>query len=88
MDPFVFNTETYRDRTKVEEMVARSAKLYYRGRAEPSILEYWARDAVDELWSDDVRVTRFIPALALRDVGARVAEAERAGPLSEWLRSA
>ena len=88
MDAYVFGNETYRDRKKVDEMVLRNAKLYYHGRVEPSMLEYWARDAVAELWSDDVRVTKFIPTLALREVGARVAEAERGGPSSRLLRSA
>lgn len=79
MEPYVFSSETYRDRKKIDEMVIRNAKLSYHGRADPVVLENWARDAVAELWSDDVRVTRYIPALALREVGARVAEAERGG---------
>lgn len=83
MEPYVFNNKTYRDRRKVDEMVLRNAKLYYHGRVEPAVLEYWARDAVAELWSDDVRVTRYIPTLALREVGARVAEAERGGSTRE-----
>jgi hypothetical protein len=87
MDAYVFNNEMYRDRRKVDEMVLRNAKLYYHDRVDPAVLEFWVRDAVAELWSDDVRVTRYIPTLALREVGARVAEAERGGPSSRLLTS-
>jgi hypothetical protein len=81
VEPYVFGNETYRDRAKLEAIVVRNAKLRYHGRAEPAVLEGWAREAVAGLWSDDLRVARFIPALALRDVGARVVEAERGGPI-------
>lgn len=79
MVPNVLSPEVYRDRKKVDELVTRNAKLLYRGRAESFELERWARDAVENLWSADLRVTTFIPTLALRDVGTRVAEAERGG---------
>jgi hypothetical protein len=78
MDPF--GNEAFRDRAKMAELVARNAKRDFHGRATPIELDCWARKAVADLWCDDVRVTTFIPALALRAVGERIVAIERGGP--------
>jgi hypothetical protein len=68
-------------RAVIAERVAVEARRQYAGQAEASVLEQWAREAVADLWAEGVRVAAFLPPLALRAVGARLAAGRQAtGP--------
>jgi hypothetical protein len=40
---------------------------------DPSFLERVTREAVDELWGESIRVTSFVPVLAMRQIRERIA---------------
>lgn len=56
-------------REAIEDRVLADARRAFAGTPEP-VLEGCVRRAVDTLWTDDPRVTTFIPVLALREVKA------------------
>ena len=53
--------------------VARDATRIYGDTIAAETLADWASSAVAELWGDSVRVTTFLPVLALRMVSHRAA---------------
>ena len=56
-------------REAIEDRVLADARRAFAGTPEP-VLEESVRRAVATLWTDDPRVTTFIPVLALREVRA------------------
>lgn len=56
-------------REAIEGRVLADARRAFAGTPEP-VLAASVRRAVDALWTDDPRVTTFIPVLALREVRA------------------
>ena len=63
-------------REAIENRVLADARRAFADAPEP-VLEGCVRRAVANLWTDDPRVTTFIPVLALREVRALL-DAERA----------
>jgi hypothetical protein len=51
------------------DRVVVDAKRIFSGIAETSVVEKCARQAVAELWDTSMKVTAFVPVLALRRVG-------------------
>lgn len=60
--------------------VAAEAKRTFGDAINPEELERLAREVVMALWTDDVRVTHFIPALAAREIRERVLAMRAATP--------
>jgi hypothetical protein len=61
-----------------ERVVARvfqDARRVYGDTIAEETLAAWARTAVAEVWGDSVKVTSFVPVLAMRQISRRVAEA-------------
>ncbi len=52
--------------------VAAEAKRTYNNEVDPEELDRLAREVVTALWTDDVRVTHFIPTLAAREIRERL----------------
>jgi hypothetical protein len=48
--------------------VLTDAKRAFGDEVEAPLLERYARDAVTSLWRDSIRVTTFVPVLALREI--------------------
>jgi hypothetical protein len=61
-----------RERRRVTLRVAAEAMTTYGDQTDPSELERYAREAVDELWVDGIKVATFVPILALRRVREKV----------------
>lgn len=83
MDTF-FVSGPLLDRASVEARVVRQAMLAYRHQVDPSLLEQWSREEVGRLWGDGVRVTTYVPMMALR----RIRERLRADQRNRALRAA
>ena len=56
----------------VTARVSRDATRIYGDTIAEETLAYWASSAVAELWGESVKVTTFLPVLALRMVGTQV----------------
>ncbi len=54
--------------------VARDASRIYGDTIEEATLAAWAEVAVADLWGDSVKVTTFLPVLAMRQISLRAAE--------------
>jgi len=54
------------DRASMCERVLADAKRLYGSLVNDVVLEQHAREATAEIWTDSIRVTRFVPVLALR----------------------
>jgi hypothetical protein len=72
MDSFRHGDERYRSSAMMAHKVADEARRAFGDQAKAEDLNHWAREAVDELWTEATRVTLFIPALALRGVRDRI----------------
>ncbi len=59
-------------REAMERRVAADVLRHFGDRAPESELLALAGEAVAHLWSDDIAVTAFIPALAIREVKERL----------------
>jgi hypothetical protein len=62
-----------------EAVIARvltDARRSYGDKIDPELLSIWAESAVTELWGDSVKVTTFLPVLAMRRI-REVAEAQQ-----------
>ena len=66
------------DRATMVARVTEDAKRYFGGEVEEDALARWAEEAVARLWGDGVRVTTFVPMLALREVAEQVRAAKAA----------
>ena len=56
------------DRGLVSDRVVADAKRLYGSLVNDVVLERHAREATAEIWTDSIRVTHFVPVLALRRV--------------------
>lgn len=61
----------------VTARVLADAKRVFGELADDALIERCTRQAVDDLWREPVRITTYIPVLALRGVRERI-EAQRA----------
>jgi hypothetical protein len=56
------------DRALMADRVVADAKRLYGSLVNDVVLEQHAREATAEIWTDSIRVTHFVPVLALRRV--------------------
>jgi hypothetical protein len=61
------------DRALVSDRVVADAKRLYGSLVNDVVLEQHAREATAEIWTDPIRVTHFVPVLALRRVREKLA---------------
>jgi hypothetical protein len=61
------------DRALVSDRVVADAKRLYGSLVNDVLLEQHAREATAEIWTDPIRVTHFVPVLALRRVQEKLA---------------
>jgi hypothetical protein len=57
--------------------VTRDASRIYGDTIEEATLAAWAEVAVADLWGESVKVTTFLPVLAMRQISLRAAELVR-----------
>ncbi|MFL5760172.1 MAG: hypothetical protein ACJ789_10555 [Thermomicrobiales bacterium] len=62
--------------------VLADARRSYSEVVDDSFLEAWSHRAVDELWSESIKVKNFVPVLALRRI-REVVEAENPEGVSQ-----
>jgi hypothetical protein len=66
---------THAEREAVVARVALEAHdLYRHASVPPDVLDRFVREAVEELWPGPLRVTAFVPILALRRVRQKVGD--------------
>ena len=63
------------DRALMSDRVVADAKRLYGNLVNEVVLEQRAREATAEIWTDSIKVTHFVPVLALRRVRETLAEA-------------
>ena len=78
MDSLLGQSESVRTPAAMTSRVFADAKRAFGGLADDAILERYARDAVDELCRGSIKVTTFVPVLAMR----RVRDLLERGPVS------
>jgi hypothetical protein len=59
----------------MSDRVVADAKRLYGSLVNEVVLEQRAREATAEIWTDSIKVTHFVPVLALRRVREKLAEA-------------
>lgn len=59
------------------ERVLKDARRAWGDAVEPPLLERYAEQAVADLWRDTIKVTTFLPVLALRQVRDMLDQRER-----------
>jgi len=72
MDAVLFGGEPIRDKPTMVARVIDYVRRFYGGEVSDEILQGWALTAVDEVWGDGPKVTKYVPMLALRTVRAHV----------------
>ena len=77
MDSLLGQSESVRTPAAMSARVYADAKRAFSGLADDAILEQLARDAVNELCDGSVKVTTFVPVLAMR----RVRDVLEGGPV-------
>ena len=78
MDVLLLGDAALLDRPAMVERVAAYAKRHYAGEVDESLLEEWAEEAVAHVWGEGLRVSAFVPMLALREIRERVLAARAA----------
>ena len=63
------------DRASMSDRVVADAKRLYGGLVSDVVLEQRAIEATAEIWTDSIKVTHFVPVLALRRVRETLVEA-------------
>ena len=72
MAEYLGQQEGLDDPALVVERVLEEVRRAFDG-FDPSFLERVTREAVDELWGESIRVTSFVPVLAMRQIRERIA---------------
>jgi hypothetical protein len=72
MDSLLGQSESVRTPAAMTARVFADAKRAFGARTDEAVLERFAKDAVDELCRDSIKVTTFIPVLAMRRVRDRL----------------
>jgi hypothetical protein len=80
MDTVLFGDAAILDRATMVDRVTIYARRSYGDEADDDTLARWAEEAVNRVSGDGVRVTAFVPMLALREVRERVRSAKAARP--------
>jgi hypothetical protein len=68
MTPLPSLSDQLRDQASTADRVVADAKRLYEGLANDVMIEEHARRAVAEIWTGSIKVTNFVPVLALRSV--------------------
>jgi hypothetical protein len=76
MDSLLGQSESVRTPAAMTARVFADAKRAFSGLADEAMLERFAGDAIDELCRGSIKVTTFVPVLAMR----RVRDLLEAGP--------
>ena len=71
------------DRASMSDRVVADAKRLYGSSVNDVVLEHHARQATAEIWTDSIKVTHFVPVLALRRVREKLAEADELTSLQQ-----
>jgi hypothetical protein len=72
MDAVLFGGAPISDKMAMVDRVLVYVLRFYEGEVNEAMLREWATAAVDAVWGDGPRVTKYVPMLALRDVRSRV----------------
>jgi hypothetical protein len=67
----------------MSDRVVADAKRLYGSLVNDVVLEQRAREATAEIWTDSIKVTHFVPVLALRRVREQLAEAGELASLQQ-----
>lgn len=68
MDTLIGGTESLVSEATVTRRIVNDVKREFDGVADERFLEHVAHLAVRELWQDSIKVTTFVPLLAMRRV--------------------
>lgn len=68
-------------RVLMSDRVAADAKRLFGSFVNDLVLEQHASEATAEIWTDSIKVTNFVPVLALRRVRERLVETGQLAPL-------
>ena len=74
MDTLQGQQESMKSEDAVTRRVVIEAKRAYESMVDIEFLELCAEQAVKELWRDSIKVTTFVPVLAMRKVRESVGE--------------
>ena len=87
MEKLLERQESMKTQDAMTQRVVIEAKRIYESVADEAFLERCAKRAVKELWRDSIKVTNFVPVLAMRQVRESVDERKDVsvvvGPLGE-----
>lgn len=72
MDAVLFGGAPIADKPAMADRVYEYVRRFYKDEASEATLRAWAMTAVDDIWGDGPRVTRFVPMLAIREVRSLV----------------
>jgi hypothetical protein len=76
MEALLGEQESVRSVDAITRKLVIDAKRSFEGVADDAFLEQCARDAVNEIWRDSIKVTTFVPVLAMRRVREIVSSRE------------
>jgi len=68
MDTLLGSADALRTPAAVRARVLAEARRTYCQLVDDSFLEDWSARAVDELWTESIKVKSFVPVLALRQI--------------------
>jgi hypothetical protein len=68
MSTLLGDSEALKTPGAVTARVLADARRSYSEFVDDSFLEDWSRRAVDELWTDSIKIKSFVPVLALRRI--------------------
>lgn len=68
MDTLLGSNESLKSEDAMTRRIVIDAKRAFDGAADESLLETAAQEAVRALWQDSIKVTTFIPVLAMRRI--------------------
>jgi hypothetical protein len=82
MDSLLGQSESVRTPAAMTARVLADAKRTFSDVVDEAVLERFARDAVDELCRGSIKVTTFVPVLAMRRVRDRLQSGPAALPVA------
>ena len=72
MDAVLFGGAPINDRLAMVDRVFEYVRRFYKDETSELALRARAEVAVNDFWGDGLRITRFVPLLAIREVRAQV----------------
>jgi hypothetical protein len=83
METLLGGQEALRSPDAVTQRLLIDAKRSFAGIADEAFLERAAREAVDAVWQDPIKVTSFVPVLAMRRMKEIVSNHRIAGAVAD-----